>query len=182
MIEERVWGEEWKLFRSTYFYSQGALASALGCSRRTVQLVESGRTLKPRRNLQQRFRQLQRRHEKAAYAAAQSWLPEGRSRGGFASAIEDRYTEQARKDTDRVWAYQPDKRMLERNQAKWQYALEQRAGRLRAEAALLLVTGTLDRALKQGKPVVDSLVAALRDVQIMMFPKIAKMAQSAKVS
>lgn len=49
--------EEWKRFRRDYLFSQSDLASALGCSRRTITNVESAeRTPLPR--IQRAFRDL----------------------------------------------------------------------------------------------------------------------------
>jgi hypothetical protein len=51
--------------------------------------------------------------------------------------IEDQYTKQARLDMKQAWGYPPDSQWIcGTERAHWQYAMEQRAARLRAEAAL----------------------------------------------
>jgi hypothetical protein len=86
--------------------------------------------------------------------------------------IEDEYREQAVRDTNQAWAYplDSDQSGLERDQAKWEYAVAQRAGRLRAEAALLHITKTLAGVLDAGQPLIDLCLRSLRDVKLMMFP------------
>jgi DNA-binding XRE family transcriptional regulator len=68
---------EWREFRKTYLYSQGNLAHALRCGRRTVCAIESAETIQPNWLLLRRFRALKQRHEKtaAAHAEITSRLP-----------------------------------------------------------------------------------------------------------
>jgi DNA-binding XRE family transcriptional regulator len=56
---------EWRQFRVNYLFSQGNLAHALGCCRRTICAIESGReVMAPSYELLRRFRDLKKRQEK----------------------------------------------------------------------------------------------------------------------
>lgn len=60
--------EEWKQFRKDFLYSQGDLAQALNCARRTVVAVESQEVTQPHPSLLRKFRDLKLEHE-ARFAA-----------------------------------------------------------------------------------------------------------------
>jgi len=67
MRRARERAEEWRSFRKQFLYSQGNLAQALRCSRRTVSAVESGREVfNPGVGLLRRFCDLKLRYERAA--------------------------------------------------------------------------------------------------------------------
>jgi hypothetical protein len=68
--------QEWKLFRRAYLYSQGHLANALHCGKRTVASIESGReVMRPSYGLLRRFRDLKWKHDRAAAARAEIIAP-----------------------------------------------------------------------------------------------------------
>ena len=56
---------EWRLFRQTYLYSQGNLAQALRCGRRTICAIESAREVyNPHPSLLRKFKDLKLKQEK----------------------------------------------------------------------------------------------------------------------
>jgi DNA-binding XRE family transcriptional regulator len=62
--ERTIRAQEWKSFRQTFTYSQTDLARLLGCSRRTLQGIESGREqITPRAALLRKFRAVRLEHE-----------------------------------------------------------------------------------------------------------------------
>jgi hypothetical protein len=79
--------------------------------------------------------------------------------------IEDGFTKQARDETNRAWAYRDGEDVLERDQAKWEYAVEQRACRLRAEASVLSLVDALHRFLTQHLGMVESLRVVLANTR-----------------
>lgn len=62
--------QEWRAFRQTYLYSQGHLATALQCGRRTVCAIEHAEIMHPSYDLLRRFKALRQRHERADAAHA----------------------------------------------------------------------------------------------------------------
>jgi DNA-binding XRE family transcriptional regulator len=69
--QARMRASEWKQFRKDFLYSQGNLARSLGCCRRTVASIESGReSIHPSVEILRRFRTLKRRHELAEHQHA----------------------------------------------------------------------------------------------------------------
>jgi DNA-binding XRE family transcriptional regulator len=56
---------EWQEFRKNFLYTQGDLASALGCSKRTIGKVEAG-VCTPLMRLQRKFRDLVRQEKERA--------------------------------------------------------------------------------------------------------------------
>jgi len=75
-----------------------------------------------------------------------------------------KYREQAVKDTGEVWAGREGE---DREQARLEYAVTQRAARLRAEAALAMLTVAVNEALTQAVPLVDALIEAQRKAKEM---------------
>jgi DNA-binding XRE family transcriptional regulator len=63
--------KEWKQFRRDYLFSQGHLADALICCKRTVAAVESGREIiRPKVELLRRFRSLKQKMQRQYPSAA----------------------------------------------------------------------------------------------------------------
>jgi hypothetical protein len=67
----------------------------------------------------------------------------------FLMSLRDQYRIQAQDRTNRAWAYPKNspQGVSERDQAKWEYAVEECAGRLRADAALRSMAEALDEML-----------------------------------
>lgn len=80
---------------------------------------------------------------------------------------EDMYTVLARDLTNRAWAYRTDESVLDRDQGKWAFAVEQCAGRLRSEAAMKRVLNAFERTVNESKPLMNELLAVLHDVKEM---------------
>jgi hypothetical protein len=76
------------------------------------------------------------------------------SRDSFRIAAEDY--------TNRAWAYRAGEDPLERDQAKWEYAAEECAGRLRAEAALRVITEAIRTQAEGSAPLRDVMLGAMR--------------------
>ena len=65
---------EWKQFRRDFLFSQGNLADALGCSRRTVVAVEGGKEVtSPHYDLLRKFRDLRLKHEAQRDSNSRRW-------------------------------------------------------------------------------------------------------------
>jgi predicted transcriptional regulator len=64
--------DEFKNFRRDYLFSQGHLATAIRCSRRTISAIEAGTVIFPHVGVLKRFRELRQKYERAAALRTQA--------------------------------------------------------------------------------------------------------------
>lgn len=86
-------------------------------------------------------------------------------------AIDDRFRVEAQDRTNRAWAYREGEDTLDRDQAKWEYAVEQCTGRLRAEAALSTLSEAIIGFVAGTKPVMETMLGALHQAQKILGPE-----------
>jgi len=86
--------------------------------------------------------------------------------------LRDEYRIQAQQTTNHAWAYPKgaDQGLIERDQDKWEYAVEECAGRLRAEAALRAIGEALDHYIRQHRPLLDEMLGALHQANKLLGP------------
>ena len=79
--------------------------------------------------------------------------------------MQDEYAERAKDDTNRAWAYREGEDVLERDQAKWEYAVENRAAHLRYHALALRLSHALEEFIRGHKEGMDRLFATVEEAR-----------------